>query len=271
MEHIVSFIDKFTTDHHPFLIQMAGITYPDATYHIVRNHSSIYCLEYVLEGSGTLHVDSQTFYPTKGDIYILPKGCNHNYYSSPSEPFKKIWMNVHGPLCDSLMHLYHMDGIVLVKQFNLYHLFQKFLDICENKDLNLDAIHSECAFVFHQIISEISQHVVKSISTNGNVPAKQLMEYINRHIYQHITMEQLSHVVNLSTSQINRIFKKEFKVTPYDYILNQKIETAKLLLCSTNLSIQEIAYRLNFCDEHYFSNLFKQKTGIRPSQYSHHA
>ena len=63
------------------------------------------------------------------------------------------------------------------------------------------------------------------------------------------------------------MFKRAYGITPYDYILTRKIETAKLLLKNSSLSVKEIAYRLNFADEHYFSNIFLQKTGVRPKKY----
>ena len=74
-------------------------------------------------------------------------------------------------------------------------------------------------------------------------------------------------MVFLSESQIIRIFKKDLSVSPYEYILDQKLAQARLLLRSTGLMVKEIAFQLGFCDEHYFSSLFKQKTGKTPTAY----
>ncbi|MCC2686893.1 MAG: hypothetical protein K0R75_3792 [Paenibacillaceae bacterium] len=53
----------------------------------------------------------------------------------------------------------------------------------------------------------------------------------------------------------------------YQYVLAKKIETAKLMLQDTQLHINEIAMQLGFSDSQYFSNFFKKKTGISPSQF----
>ena len=61
--------------------------------------------------------------------------------------------------------------------------------------------------------------------------------------------------------------KKEMKITPYEYHLKNKIDRAMLLLETSDLSIKEIAFSLGFSDEHYFSDIFKRKTGIKPTHY----
>lgn len=101
----------------------------------------------------------------------------------------------------------------------------------------------------------------------NNTVAYEIKEFIDRNIYHKLTMEILAKQASLSTSQVNRVFKKEFNQTPYDYILSQKIATAKLLLQNTNIPIKQIAYKLNFADEHYFSNFFKEKCGVSPKDY----
>lgn len=268
MEHIISFGENISDQNRPFFIEMAGITYPDPNYHIVRRHSPIHCFEYVIDGEGTVQVDEQINHPVKGDLYILPKGRNHDYFSSPERPFKKIWMNISGSLCDEMVHVYQLTGVLLVKQIDVYSLFQEFLSICENKELSLDEIYRQCSLVFHKLVIHIADHLSaeqKKPEINGT--AEEIKAYIDRNIYEHLTIETVAKQIGLSPSQINRVFKASFELTPYEYILTRKISTAKLLLKNTNLTVKEIAYKLNFADEHYFSNVFYKRTGKRPGKY----
>lgn len=268
MEHIISFGEKFSEQDRPFYIEMAGITYPDPGYHIVRERSYIHCFEYVIDGEGIVQVDRQINYPCKGDLYILPKGRSHDYFSSPQNPFEKIWMNVSGSLCDELIHVYGLTGVLIVNQIDAYSIFREFLDVCENKDLSLDEIYMQCSLIFHKLMIKISAHLATERNAcDTSATASEIKSYIDRNIYEHLNIETLSRQVNLSSSQINRVFKKTFGMTPYDYILSRKISAAKLLLKNTNLTVKEIAYKLNFADEHYFSNVFLRKTGVRPGKY----
>lgn len=267
VEHIISFGEKFSEQSRPFYIEMAGVTYPDPNYHITRQNSYIHCFEYIIDGEGVVRVDKRTNYPVKGDLYILPKGSNHDYYSLPENPFEKIWMNVSGSLCDELIHVYGLTGVLIVRQIDVFPIFREFLHICENKELSLDEVHTQCSLVFHKLIMKIAEHLAAHNERTPTDIANGIKAYIDRNIYERISIEMIARHICLSPSQVTRVFKKAFDVTPYDYILTRKIGTAKLLLKNTSLSVKEIAYKLNFADEHYFSNIFLQKTGVRPKNY----
>lgn len=251
MEHIISFGGTFDDQDRPFYIEMAGITYPDPNYHITRKNSYIHCFEYVIRGSGIVTVDGVTSYPSEGDLYVLPKGADHDYRSTPEDPFEKIWFNISGTLCDELIHVYGITGTLIVKGIEAFPIFREFLDICENKELALNEIHSQCALVFHRLIIKIHDSIIPDSDHNSKGAAFEVKSYIDRNIYERLSIESLSKHVNISSSQVNRVFKKAYGVTPYDYILTRKIETAKLLLKNSSLTVKEIAYRLNFADEHY--------------------
>jgi transcriptional regulator GlxA family with amidase domain len=63
------------------------------------------------------------------------------------------------------------------------------------------------------------------------------------------------------------VFKQHKGITPYQFLLNEKIKIAKALLATTEMSVKSISDKLCFADEHYFSHLFKEKTGLSPLKY----
>lgn len=70
-----------------------------------------------------------------------------------------------------------------------------------------------------------------------------------------------------SYAHLCRLFRAEYGVPPLKYVHGLRIDRAKLLLNDTILSVSEIAYRVGFSDPVYFSELFRQITGIPPSEY----
>ena len=88
-----------------------------------------------------------------------------------------------------------------------------------------------------------------------------------RGLYERTDAAETAGQIYRSPSQAIRIFKREYGMTPIDYLLGQRVETAKLLLRNTNLQVKEIAYRLCFADEHYFSNYFRKRVGVTPGEY----
>ena len=67
---------------------ICGTTFPDKTYQISRGEAKTYCIEYIEEGKGTVHLNDETFYPCAGDSYFLHAGKEHNYYSNMGLPFE---------------------------------------------------------------------------------------------------------------------------------------------------------------------------------------
>lgn len=65
----------------------------------------------------------------------------------------------------------------------------------------------------------------------------------------------------------SRKFKQEMGCTLTEYIMREKIDSAKVLLSSTSMSIMEISIELSFNSRSYFSDTFQKNTGISPGEY----
>ena len=248
---------------YPFNIQMMGISYCDGSYKIERKNSEIYVFEYILEGEGTVVFHNELYTPAKGDVYFLPRGKDHLYFSDSKNPWTKIWFNIYGPLVDHLMLAYNLNEFCYIHALDVKALFFKMLELSQNPCYDTKEIFNEAAVLFHEIIIKITDRMYESKSAHLT-SAQKLKNYIDHNADKNLSIKELSNEIFKSPSQTIRLFKKEFNTTPYDYLLTQKIELAKLLLLNTNIPIKEIAYRLNFADEHYFSNSFKSRTGISP-------
>jgi AraC-type DNA-binding domain-containing proteins len=261
-------ITAFNCDNEnmPFIILMAGISYCDGTYRIERANSDVCVFEYILKGNGTVIVNNEKFRAVEGDIYILPIGSNHLYFSDNTDPWIKIWFNIQGALIEKFMEAYKLNLQYHIKGLDIKDLFFKFLQTVRSPEELAADIFNKAAVIFHEIIIEISSLVNKQIPCMSQEAIK-LRDYLDRHIEDRVGIKELSRTIYRSPSQTIRIFKKEMGMTPYDYLLGKRIETAKLLLSNTNLQVKEIAYKLCFADEHYFSNFFKERTGYSPIQY----
>ena len=85
--------------------------------------------------------------------------------------------------------------------------------------------------------------------------------------YDKLTPEDIAESINMSYSNLRKSFKRYTGITIHQYILQQKISNIKKLLDNTEMSVQDIAMKLNFGSANYFSCFFKSKTGISPLSY----
>ncbi len=270
MEHIVSFLSDYLPRENHFVVEIAGITYPDKNYHIRRPGSKVYCLEYIMSGKGWVHCGEEAFYPREGDVYLLPVDADQEYGADSQEPFQKIWMNVRGTLCDRLYEEYGLRGMFHFKDCPLYPLFREFLTLCEQAkgwEANLERRGS---LLFHEILMNLSDYTERKkrdlLSERKN-PAEKARKQLDGLVYETVHIGEVARGVGLSPSQLTRVFQKEYGMTPYAYFLTRKLALAQNLLRNSSLPVREIADRLQFTDEHYFSALFRQKTGVSPGAY----
>jgi AraC family transcriptional regulator of arabinose operon len=250
---------------HVFHLEMAGISYCDNTYRIERTNCPFVALEYIVRGKGTLVINGLTFQPEKGDAYILHKDSAHEYFADAQDPWIKIWFAARGPLIDHLIQLYNLQCFYHIQDCNLETLFQEILDTVRVQKQNYILLNQTVSILVHRVIIDIAAKVARHRTLDKSPEAFKLKQYLDNHVESDVSIQDLSHHIRRSPSQTIRIFKKEFGIPPYEYLVRRRIETAKLLLYHTGIPIKQIAYKLKFCDEHYFSNVFRARTGMSPS------
>ena len=119
-------------------------------------------------------------------------------------------------------------------------------------------------------IADRLHKIVRIAATLNNDAADDdygMRRILSGYVHTKLNLDELAEELHMSKSNLIRIFKKKYKVTPYEYVISLRIETAKIFLRDTKLTIKEIADKLVFFDEHYFSSVFLKKVGLRPGAY----
>lgn len=267
-EDILSFMN--VAPDAPFRMHLAGTSYCDGSYRIVRRNADCYVFEYVVQGSGYLRIDGEEVQPEGGDVYLVPYGSNHEYGSSSRSPWIKHWFNVSGSLVDNLLAAYKISNIHLYKNCPLTDIFTAGLKALRDKPEDASGITGQK--IIFDIIAALAQHVSGKENSNISASGEKLRKYLESKIFSPpLSLREMCLVVNRSPAQTIRIFKNDFDKTPYQYLLDMKIETAKKLLVNSVRPVKEIAFELGFADEYYFSNIFKKKTRLAPAIYRHAA
>lgn len=246
-----------------FKIRMCGITYPDKTYEVMRpKDNNCAGIEYIEKGEGTVHLGDKTFYPQAGDTYFLhPKNFQH-YYSDSENPWKKCFVCLSGSLFDNLVEGYQLNNLCHFKGLDIKKEIYDIIELTKNK---ISDNTDEIICIVNKILYKMRMHAYMEKNTPDL--AEKMKDYLNSHVTDKFKIEELCNYISKSKSHTIRIFKDAYGITPYAYVLNKKIGIAKDLLLNTNLSIKQISSNLSFTDEYYFSNIFKNKTGVSPFNY----
>lgn len=110
-------------------------------------------------------------------------------------------------------------------------------------------------------------HVRKSQDQHYSDSVKKCLDYIYKNLYKTISLKDLVRHVNLNSSYLSDLFKREVGITISDYIHKAKIDEAIYLITTSERSLTEISNLLNFTDQSYFTRIFKKVTGTTPKKY----
>jgi AraC-like DNA-binding protein len=105
------------------------------------------------------------------------------------------------------------------------------------------------------------------VHSNPHQSVRLARRLLDRHYDTPITIEQLSREAALSPFHLIRLFRRIYRQTPHQYLVQQRISKAKELLRTTDLPITEICMAVGFESLGSFSTLFSKVAGISPSAY----
>lgn len=91
--------------------------------------------------------------------------------------------------------------------------------------------------------------------------------YIERHLEDALTISSLAAYAGYTEYYFSKKFKRETGMTPAEFIRKKRLEKAALLLRTSDLDVQQIAMRMQFCSQSYFTDSFRKEYGVSPTKY----
>ena len=231
-----------------------------------------YQLLYNPEGEGIFHSASVPEARIhQGDMFLLFPGEWHSYHPLPDRGWKSFWIGFKGRNMDE-----RVQAGFLSPQKPIYHVGFSDAIVRLYKQAYQSAI--EEAAYSQQLMAGIVNHLIGmmySLERNKQLMSRSQahVDMINRarlrireSLESSLTIQQVAEEMSVSYSNFRKLFKEYTGLSPATYQQDLRLQRAKELLSTTDMSIKEIAYRLNFESPDYFSAKFKIKTGHRPSE-----
>ena len=220
-------------------------------------------VEYVVSGRGGLESDGRRFECGPDSIYFLHRHSNHSYRTDPVDLWHKLFFIVDGRLADMLIECY---GLSDVYQINGVPQLRPYFEAMMELGFATPAAHRRAAVIFHQF-AESCAEILQERTLSARPEAVSLKKTIDGSIGKRFRLNEFSRDAGYSSAHLIRCFREAFGCSPYEYLMQRRIETARQLLCFSRKSIKEIAGMLGFSDQYSFSSCFKARTGVSPSSY----
>jgi AraC-like DNA-binding protein len=223
-------------------------------------HNRIY---YITEGEAELKLIDQVITLKKGCLYLLPaflmveskcrQSMTHHYIHFQ---MKKSYTDI---IYENMKPKLEVEGKDEEETLKFFEMVEKNYD---RKDLgSLLKAHGALQIMLSYFFEE---QQVENNEIKRFIP---VMEYIEIHLAQSMSIDELAALLELNPVYFSNLFAKTFGLPPRKYINKKRLELAQVLLMNTNKKVKDIAFEVGFDDDMYFSKYFHHNLGTSPGEY----
>jgi AraC-like DNA-binding protein len=229
-----------------------------------------YQVVYITRGSGIFETGGMSLLVSAGSVMFLFPGVRHVYKPDYDVGWTEYWVGFKGPYADELRARGFFSPERPLYEIGLrddiLSLFTRIFDLVRSQGPLYQIRASSTAIALVADILACDRKAAQYSHSERLVQqAKFLME---ERIYGEINLGAICESLGVSASHLNEVFKAYTAMTPYQYFIGIKMHKAKELLGDGGQAVKEVAFRLGFKDEYYFSRLFKSKAGVAPSRWN---
>ncbi|MDX1757124.1 MAG: AraC family transcriptional regulator [Marinobacter sp.] len=120
--------------------------------------------------------------------------------------------------------------------------------------------------ILHCLANRVSSQSERPVRNRASLSPDTIRRYVMENLHRKVTVEDMANVACLSVSRFHEIFRSLTGVSPYQYLIQIRLEQAVQLLTSTSLSVSEVGYRTGFSSQSALTNALRKHRGIIPSQ-----
>ena len=230
-----------------------------------------YDLWVIVDGRGKIARGDKTYQIASGDCFLLRPDEDYYARQTPNNHLSVIY--IHFDFYDEFGHLIKVNNHDLPPFYRRMKAFPFFIKILNrviyyyrNKNIILANEWLKIAFAeLNYQDNQINEN--NNRINNSENYIKDLCIKINSSPEKNYYLPELADDAGYSKDHFSRIFKKITGESFIDYVINSRIESAKILLLSSSYSIKKIATILGYKDLFFFSKQFKQKTAQSPTLY----
>lgn len=226
------------------------VSSPKGRNEVIKNRNS-YGLSFCSAGMITYEMNGKQAVSDGCHAVILPKGQNYSLYGNKSGIFPVINFDCKEFLCDEVISLPILRSDTYIKDFEK----MKALSLFEEN-------RAEIMSVFYSILHRLS---LESTVRNVIIPAIKYIE--SNYKNPKLSNAELAEKCNISEVYFRRVFAESYKTTPKQFVVDIRINKAKQLLSDGLLKVGSVAEQCGFSNQYHFCRLFKEKTGVTPTEY----
>ena len=264
---------SFTVHSTAKLLNVASYRY-GTDWHSVphtHNHTELF---FIVSGKGQFLIQGQVFPVDVNNLVIINPNVLHTEISLDAQPLEYIVLGIGGI---ELATGENSNGQYCI----LDHLESSEISSClrnilRETELKIDGYEEICKSYMDILIIRLMRNTALTAQTepqilSGNRQCAAIKRYIDLHFKEALTLEQLAAEAHMNKYYLSHAFKREYGISPINYLISRRIDESKYLLAETDLSMSQIAQILGFSSLSYFSQVFRKANDTSPMEFRQNA
>ena len=243
-------------------------------YRIIRGEGRLdYHIVYVISGDWEAVYDNKKYSLKPGNFVFYYPNQPQNYYFFPYNGGCEVfWIHFSGSAVHEILNAINLEPGVYQcgKSEKITSIFS---ELVHEHNLNEPFSQSAQSALTIYLLTAFSRHITNTLNSKHNdmhtadLDINRVIMEMNENYTNEYNPEYYANICDMSISGFYHKFKRVIGVSPKKYFIKLKMEYTKELISFTNLSIKEIAAKFGYENPMYFSYVFKQATGLSPSEY----
>ncbi len=261
----------------PFQYNFAGkFTAPGSEWmHLTRQ---LFDFELFVVTEGVLYIaEEEVEYEVKKGEYLLmpPTHRQHGYRTGACSFY---WLHFYPSSAYEMLEMESSVGVqeatsIMIPMYGTLQSFERMVVLMKQlqdseRRYGMRALNNfSTSVILAELSAQNSIYDKYDNSDNSSQLYNDIADYIRLNVCSNLKVSDVADYFGYNEKYLTTYFKKWSKVSIKQFILQEKMESAKAQLSETNHSVSQIGYTIGYRDPHNFTNAFKKVTGLTPSDY----
>ncbi|MBY0012927.1 helix-turn-helix domain-containing protein [Paenibacillus typhae] len=240
----------------------------------------------ILSGSAVHIIEGREYPVTAGQVFLIHSGVSHGYKNVEDIEYVNVMFQPEELLQQPELRLLPgFQALFYIEPFYRQEMYFKgmltldagqLLEATKLLDLILseherreDGYRLMVRTYFTALVGMLSRYYQNSSGGEDNKALRigEAVTYIEEHFLQPVTLQSMADMAYMSTRQFLRVFTRNYKTTPMDYVIRKRLDYSCLLLQNPELPVSRVAMDSGFHDQNYYARQFRKHFNCTPTEF----
>ena len=251
------------------LLNVASAKYGGDWHSVPHTHTHVE-LFYIIGGKGQFLINDDLYPVNTNHLVIINPNVIHTEVSLNAQPLEYIVLGIDG--IELSINDTANGQFCILDHFESVDISSCLRNILREMEMKQPGYEDVCQAFMEILIIRLMRSTGLSVpngipSVSSHRQCAAIRRYIDLHFKESLTLDLLAEEAHMNKHYLSHAFKREYGISPINYMISRRIEESKYLLTETDLSLSQISQLLGFSSLSYFSQVFRKSQSIPPIEY----